>query len=592
MTAPVSMGEVWEAFEKERVNQMTRPVKAAVYIKDGKFRARREDFGGCPINDVSKMARFVMSSMTPWVPKVSAAQWVGLVSRMDENLKAREDAEASLSSSGNASISKWDMAQTEDAEEWYKSICTSEMVRMSALLFLSPEGISVAISKSASKSDIVAALLAEEIPMCPPYVLQALFESMPMVAAEAPLMRSGKGTDAVGHDASLASPQPKRKVARVADVVTPQKLAIKSPQGESEDTESPYTSPMDGESVSWMKALVKVFQEASGTKAGDPTAMGGTKAADTQDRYEMWLKKTHAMIKAFKFVDPSLLSPEHLKLLRGKWHGRMAQQPRVIKFGAEASFSTGVEEEVLVHEGCSLYEFNQGLDAMMLVLLEGENGPALMADRMKWRHAIAEYEGLSPQGKLLYMREFMFKYQGEENSRDWAKKFDVDYKLLMSVSKKEEMDLFYKRMSKVDTRAKVGDEDRAKPKAYRLDYAGYDNKRGEDVRGRADYRRPQRRGKRSLSPRLSPRRDRRRSRSPQRGRAISPKKAVGSVRSSKGPGVCRSRLFSAIVCKFDKCRFSHICPCCKKDHDGAEQGCSAWNAGEAKRVAEEYNLKA
>ena len=225
---------------------------------------------------------------------------------------------------------------------------------------------------------------------------------------------------------------------------------------------------------------------------------------------------------------------------------------------------------------------------MMLVLLEVENGPALMADRMKWRHAIAEYEGLSPQGKLLYMREFMFKYQGEENSRDWAKKFDVDYKLLMTVSKKEEM------MSSGDARAKAGAEGRSKPAAYRSDYAGNDNKRGGNVRDRSDHRRPQRKNKRSLSPRHSPRRDRRRSRSPRQGKAISPKKAVGSVKNGKGPGpgVCRSRLFSTFVCKFDKCRFSHICPCCKKDHDGAEQGCSAWNAGEAKRVAEEYNLKA
>ena len=128
-----------------------------------------------------------------------------------------------------------------------------------------------------------------------------------------------------------------------------------------------------------MKALVKAFQEASGNKAGDPTAMGSTKVAETMDRYETWLRKVHAMIKAFKFVDPSLLSPEHLKLLRDKWQRRRAQQPRVIKFGAEAPFSTGVEEEVLVHEGCSLYEFNQGLDAVMLVLLELESGIGLGA---------------------------------------------------------------------------------------------------------------------------------------------------------------------------------------------------------------------
>ena len=53
MATPMTMGHVWEAFVKARAVQQMRPVKAAVYIKDGKFRARREDFGGCPINDVS-----------------------------------------------------------------------------------------------------------------------------------------------------------------------------------------------------------------------------------------------------------------------------------------------------------------------------------------------------------------------------------------------------------------------------------------------------------------------------------------------------------------------------------------------------------
>ena len=147
-----------------------------------------------------------------------------------------------------------------------------------------------------------------------------------------------------------------------------------------------------------MKALVKAFQEASGNKAGDPTAMGSTKVAETMDRYETWLRKVHAMIKAFKFVDPSLLSPEHLKLLRDKWQRRRAQQPRVIKFGAEAPFSTGVEEEVLVHEGCSLYEFNQGLDAVMLVLLELESGISGSGQlcMAKWRRWKTSRIGICP----------------------------------------------------------------------------------------------------------------------------------------------------------------------------------------------------
>ena len=79
-------------------------------------------------------------------------------------------------------------------------------------------------------------------------------------------------------------------------------------------------------------------------------------------------------------------------MLRDKWQGRREQEPRVIRFGADASFSTGVEEEVLVHEGCSLREVIQGVDAGLLVLRStlrrcrgiGHDGrPAGMAERFR-----------------------------------------------------------------------------------------------------------------------------------------------------------------------------------------------------------------
>jgi hypothetical protein len=296
------------------------------------------------------------------------------------------------------------------------------------------------------------------------------------------------------------------------------------------------------------------------------------------------------MIRAFKFVDPSLLSPEHLRKMREKWQGRRALEPKVIRFGTDASFSTGVEEEVLVHEGCSLREFNQGLDAVLLVLVQVGSADALaiMADRLAWRMAVASYEGLTPDEQLLYMREFMFKYQGEAMSRNWASKFTTDIQLLLMVSRKgTALAATRAKESKVRDEAPPGGQawgKRAKHADIQSQAGGGRQRRGWDNdRAEGGDRRHPNKGKRSRSP------HRRRSRSPARAKAMSPSKAHGVGKAGKG--VCKSRLFAGNRCKFPKCRFSHVCPCCNSDHEDAEKGCKAWNEAVAKKVADEFNLR-
>ncbi len=57
---------------------------------------------------------------------------------------------------------------------------------------------------------------------------------------------------------------------------------------------------------------------------------------------------------------------------------------------------------------------------MLVVLsIDGDaNSMAIVTDRLAWRNAIAE--GLTFNDKLLYMREFLFKYQGAEYAEGWT----------------------------------------------------------------------------------------------------------------------------------------------------------------------------
>jgi hypothetical protein len=156
---------------------------------------------------------------------------------------------------------------------------------------------------------------------------------------------------------------------RIIDVGTPQRAKATASPSVGHGSGPPIT-PVEriAAETDVMAAILQALQSAGATgKANDPAAMCGGKVGEPVDRYEAWVKEIHTLIRAYMFVDPSLPSPERMCKMRERWQGRIprALEPNVIKFGAEASFSTGVEEEVLVHEECSLRDFNQGLDAVL-----------------------------------------------------------------------------------------------------------------------------------------------------------------------------------------------------------------------------------
>jgi hypothetical protein len=470
----------------------------------------------------------------------------------------------------------WTDVQIEDAKEFWTAHCTTELVRMAAMVCLQPSATS--LNARSSKTSLITLLVAAEVQCCSPYILEKLYASMGsgLQASAAGGASAGEGAGQVRQSSPIATPA--HTPARIADVGTPQRAST------GPEAPKPAEQPGSTESVI-LAALLKLVNAGQVVAKGN--GHGGSPDLKTEvvqgDRFESWLKKIHGMIRAFKFVDPSLLAPEHLRKMREKWQGRRALVPKVIQFGAEASFSTGVEEEVLVHEGCSLREFIQGFDAGLLVLVQcgGSEALALMADRLSWRSAIASYDGLSPDEQLLYMREFMFKYQGEANSRDWTGKFTSDIQLLLAVTRRAaSRTRAHGNGDGASSRAPRGESRRYQGPSEARGFGG--RKRGRDD-DNAERRLPRHtKGRRSRSPR------RQLSRSPARSSASSPDRPREAPKA--GRGLCKSRL-SGTKCKFQKCRFSHVCPCCATDHEGAATGCSTWNADVAKRAAEALNLK-
>ena len=172
-------------------------------------------------------------------------------------------------------------------------------------------------------------------------------------------------------------------------------------------------------------------------------------------------------------------------------------------------------------------------------------------------------------------------------SNDWTGKFASDIQLLLSVSRKGTALAAAAASRRVkDSRACDEAGGRRAKYAESQSQAGRGRQRRGWENGRAegsDRRHPK--GRRSRSP------YRRRSKSPARARATSPNLTRGHGAGKASKGVCKSRLFTGIKCKFGKCRFSHVCPCCSVDHEDAEKGCATWNASVAKRIAEECNLR-
>jgi hypothetical protein len=133
----------------------------------------------------------------------------------------------------------------------------------------------------------------------------------------------------------------------------------------------------------------------------------------------------------YEFVDPMCLTPSYFEHARLRLGGRA-------RGGASVELAKGLvinglggqlnstEKELAPHL------FRLGLDKM-LAMMAAE--PALahrLPDFTQWLYLVWSSELGTGADKVKYCKEFMWKYRGSANARDWAGKFHSDFQLAIA----------------------------------------------------------------------------------------------------------------------------------------------------------------
>jgi hypothetical protein len=206
-------GPAWTLYEESRKARGLTPGAAFTSIgwNGSKYCAQRQRRCGEEVTGVTMVSPFPLSSSAPWEVKSDLAQWHELMDRTIANFGGPDGT--------------WTEVQVEDAKEFWTAHCTTELVRMAAMVCLQPSATSM--NARSSKTSLITLLVAAEVQCCSPYILEKLYASM-----GSGLQASAAGGASAGEGASQvrqSSPTPVCTPARIADVGTPQK-ACTSPE--------------------------------------------------------------------------------------------------------------------------------------------------------------------------------------------------------------------------------------------------------------------------------------------------------------------------------------------------------------------------
>ena len=197
---------------------------------------------------------------------------------------------------------------------------------------------------------------------------------------------------------------------------------------------------------------------------------------------------------------------------------------------------------------------HQGWEFYILLHSEMPEMSHRVADILHLKIKLGDFHGPTARQRVVYIKEFMYKYQGKANASDWCGKFESDISLMTQHLSAKPV------TSAPRTHESKGTDGRDQSASRKR---GRTDKRNAD-RGQARDR-PFGRGRGNHD---SGGRDR------GNDRRDSHRQNGGSNRSSPGP--CFSRTDPAVGdCRYHRCRFSHECGTCGENHPAA--ACPKWD---------------
>jgi hypothetical protein len=264
------------------------------------------------------------------------------------------------------------------------------------------------------------------------------------------------------------------------------------------------------------------------TAGGDSSSDGSDKKPETLPPADLLMKQTIAAIDEGRYFDVCALCHDNLEFLKRR--SAENRKDSVVKIGDQEFRSTAVTAKS--YADCYEWStYSSGfLKALEAYLKSGKSHLAL--DRLLWFIQLYHFQISPSSKKTAYAKSFHFKYA---DSDDWDNLFKTDAAMLLT-------HLMSGFSGQEKPPRSLSSSDRPLP-ARR----GEIRDRGRDPRPRRDNNR--------------------------RGRDPPAKKRKSDL------ATCHSRTDKAATCTFARCRFSHDCGSCGRDH--AAKDCPNWDQAKA-----------
>ena len=477
---------------------------------------------------------------------VEGVRWLSNLSQREE--AAKKFARGFATVAADVSVS-WPETLQEAAIEWFGQHLNAGAVEIVCGM--------AGVSSGGTKQARVRRLVEAECPLVTPSVIKAwargLLEAGPAAPSEVRRPQSGE-RDVRGNERPTPDDgQPSVSVADIDDCKHDDGVVADTRQGTSQSAGNTQAVPG---SFTMTDAQLQMLLSSVVTRAAQQTpdpgmeGAGASAVATRESGLAAYLRRFRTLTASFGYVDPIALCVEQQEQVKRKQSGRGLE--RSVRIADDLRIISGTDIDD-VRDPYDPTAFRQGMDVWLRWIAELPETKHRIADILRWNEIVWAHRSGSPRQKVLYMKEFMLKYQGVEHADDWAGKFGTDFAL---------MNQFLQDRSGVSGQRMSG-HTRGAPR---------NPTRGITIREKNLKPRP----RRSWSPTRKPRRrGDRRSRSPPTRRGTVPRA------TTPAGAVCYSRTDPAEPdCNYARCRFSHKCISCGEDHPASK--CKKWDAAKAR----------